>query len=168
MTLPSTRPRSRANELHRDQKTTSEQVALVESLCIQRGVQLTKSRRQVLELLWEYGRPMGAYDLIDGLKRLNGRAIGPPTVYRALEFLTSQGFVSKIESDNTFVTCSHPERKQHYLFFICGDCGTSVELEDSGIENRLAEDAEHLGFRVSRRVVEVKGVCVVCITSGER
>ena len=102
--------------------------------------------------------------MIDALKRLDSRPVAPPTVYRALEFLVSQGFVSRIESRNAYVPCAHPESRNDCIFFICSDCGTSVELEDQRIERLLAEDAEHrLGFRVTRRVVEVEGTCRHCI-----
>ena len=136
------------------------------SLCGERGVQLTTPRRQILELLWESGRPTGAYALIEALKLRNSRPVSPPTVYRALEFLMSQGFVSKIESRNAYVPCAHPERRHDCLFFICGDCGASVELEDPRIGQLLAEDAADLGFRVTRRVVEVKGICASCNATG--
>ena len=76
----------------------AERVALAMSLCGARGVQLTTLRRQILELLWESGRPTGAYELIEALEIRDSRPVGPPTVYRALEFLVSQGLVSKIEA----------------------------------------------------------------------
>ena len=78
----------------------------------------------------------------------------------------SQGLVSKIESRNAFVPCAHPERRHDCLFFICGDCGGSAELEDVRVEQLLAEDAAVLGYRVTRRVVEVEGTCASCISAG--
>ena len=147
------------------QHVPAERVALANSLCGARGVQLTALRRQVLELLWESGRPTGAYDLIEALKIRHARPIGPPTVYRALEFLMSQGFVSKIESRNAYVACAHPDRSHDCLFFICSDCGASAELEDPRIEALLSEDAANLGFCVTRRVVEVNGTCAACLAA---
>ena len=84
---------------------------------------------------------MGAYELIEALKLESSRRVGPPTVYRALEFLTAQGFVSRIESLNAYMPCAHPERDHDCLFFICSGCRASVELEDPRIEGLLAEDA---------------------------
>ena len=166
MTLPSTHPRPCTDSDCRGKHAPAERVALAMSLCGARGVQLTKLRQKVLELLWESGRPTGAYELIEALKLRDGRPVGPPTVYRALEFLMSQGFVSKVESRNAYVPCAHPERRHDCLFFICGDCGASAELEDSRIEQLLTEDAAKLGFRVTQRVVEVGGTCRSCIAAG--
>ena len=144
----------------------AERVALATSLCAERGVRLTEVRRQILKLLWESDHPAGAYELIEALKQSSARPVGPPTVYRALEFLMAQGLVSKIESRNAYVPCAHPERHHNCLFFICGDCGASFELEDPQIEQRLAEDAVNLGFHVTRRVVEVVGTCSRCVAAG--
>ena len=156
MTLRSIKPQPCTDPNCRARHAPGERVALAMSLCGARGVRLTARRRQVLELLWESGRPMGAYEVIDA-----------PTVYRALEFLMSQRFVSKIESRNAYVPRAHPERGHDCIFFICGDCGASLELEDQRVEQLLAEDAaNHLGFRVTRRVVEVEGTCKSCIAAG--
>ena len=158
-------PRPCTDSNCRGRHAPAERVALAMSLCGARGVQLTTLRRQILELLWESGQPTGAYELIEALKLRSFRPVGPPTVYRALEFLMSQGFVSKIESHNAYVPCAHPERHHDCLFFICGDCGASFELEDPRIEHLLAEKAAGLGYRVTRRVVEVEGTCASCIAA---
>ena len=163
MSNPSIQPTTCTDSNRRGKHAPAERVALATALCGARGVRLTTLRRQVLELLWEIGRPTGAYALIEALEVRNSRPVAPPTVYRALEFLMSQGFVTKIESQNTYVPCAHPERRHDCLFFICRGCGASVELEDPQLEQRLAEDAARLGFRVTRRVVEVQGTCASCI-----
>ncbi len=151
----------------RVQHAPAERIALAMSLCSARGAQLTELRRQILELLWTSGRPTGAYELIKTLKLRGSRPVGPPTVYRALEFLMSQGLVSKIESRNAYVPCAHPERQHDCLFFICSNCGASVELEDQRLECLISEDAALIGFRPTRRVIEVEGTCTSCIAAGE-
>ena len=167
MTHLSIQPRPCTDSNCRGQHAPAERVALAEALCGARGARLTALRRQILELLWESGRPTGAYELIEVLKLRGSRPVGPPTVYRALEFLMSQGFVSKIESRNAYVPCAHPERRHDCLFFICGNCGASVELEDQRLERLISEDAALIGFRATRRVVEVEGTCMSCIAAGD-
>ncbi|MEM9255279.1 MAG: Fur family transcriptional regulator [Pseudomonadota bacterium] len=138
---------------------------MARALCDDRGVRLTQQRRQVLELLWEHDRPAGAYELIEALKLRTSRSVSPPTVYRALQFLMAQGFVSKIESHNAYVPCAHPERRHESVYFICADCGSSEELEDPRIGYLLSEGAADLGFSVTRPVVEVKGTCADCLAA---
>ena len=140
----------------------SERVGLATSLCAERGVRLTALRRRILELLWESQQPLGAYDLIEGLKQDVGRPVGPPTVYRTLEFLMAQGLVSKIQSRNAYVPCAHPERRHNCVFFMCLRCGASSEVENAEIEQLLDEDAARLGYHIARLVVEVEGMCRPC------
>ena len=162
----SIQPRPCTDTNCRGQHAPAERVALAVSLCGARGAQLTKLRRQILELLWESGRPTGAYELIEALRLRESRPVGPPTVYRALEFLMSQGLVSKIQSRNAYVPCAHPERRHDCLFFICSNCGASVELEDQRLECLISEDAALIGFHPTRRVIEVGGVCESCVAAG--
>ena len=166
MTKPSTRPRPRSDQPCHEQHSPRERVALAVSICEERGVQMTELRRRVLELLWESGGPTSAYQLIEAVKLGDSRPVGPPTVYRALGFLMSHGLVSRIESLNAYVPCAHPERAHDCLFFICGGCRTSFELEDPRIGGLLDEDAAGLGFVATRRTVEVEGRCARCVEAG--
>ena len=148
------------------QHSPLERVALAVSICEGRGVQMTKLRRRVLELLWASGGPTSAHQLTKAVKLRDSRPVGPPTVYRALHFLMAQGLVSKIKSLNAYVPCAHPERNHDCLFFICNGCRASVELEDPRIGGLLAEGAAVLGFVATRRTVEVEGMCARCAEAG--
>ncbi|MEL7046231.1 MAG: transcriptional repressor [Pseudomonadota bacterium] len=165
MASPTVHPESSSDDGGIQKQKPDKRLALAKNLCSTRGVRLTALRQQVLELLWDTCQPKGAYDLIDALEQKRNRKVAPPTVYRALDFLIDQGFVTKIESRNTYTSCAHPERRHGCLFFICSDCGASVEMEDPGVEQRLAEDAAGLGFQVTGRVIEVQGTCASCLAA---
>ena len=166
MTRTATRPRPCTDSDCPGRHSPRERVALAVSICEGRGVRMTELRRRILELLWASGRPTGAYELIEAVTRRDSRPVGPPTVYRALEFLMAQGLVSRIQSLNAYVPCVHPERDHDCLFFICNRCRASVELEDPRIGGLLAEDAAVLGFVATRRTVEVEGMCAQCAEVG--
>ena len=166
MTKPFIRPRPCTDPDCRGPHSPLERIALAEAICEGRGVQLTELRRCVLELLWARRGPTSAYQLMEAIKLRGSRAVGPPTVYRALDFLMAQGLVSKIESLNAYVPCVHPEREHDCLFFICNGCRSSVELEDPRIGGLLAEAAAILGFVATRRTVEVAGMCAQCTQAG--
>jgi len=166
MTEPPTQPRPCTDPDCRGQHAPHERVALATAICQERGVQMTELRKSILELLWASCGPTSAYQLMEALKRRDSRAVGPPTVYRALDFLMTQGLASKIESLNAYVPCVHPERDHDCLFFICRDCRTSVEFENPRIAALLAEDAAGFGFVATRRTVEVEGKCARCTEAG--
>ena len=140
----------------------AERVALAASICDERGAKLTDLRREILEILWETRQPTGAYALLGALKAKEARRVGPPTIYRTLDFLVSHGLVSKIESKNAYVPCVHPERERDCLYYICSNCGATIEVEDSRIDRLISENAASIGFRPKRCVIEVEGECASC------
>ena len=135
-----------------------------ETVCLARGVRLTELRRQVLELVWRRHEPVGAYDLLDGLKTTHRRA-APPTVYRALDFLIEQGLVHRLESLNAYIGCTRPEILHAGQFLICTRCDSIGELDDAEIAEAVSRRAAALGFVVERQTIEVRGLCADC--SGE-
>lgn len=142
-------------------------LARAEALCQQRGVRLTEQRRRVLEILCNADRPIGAYEILEAMRE-GPRALAPPTVYRALDFLLEQGLVHKIESLHAFVGCDHPGQPHASQFLICDRCGAVTELEDEGVARSLRSAADGSGFQPARRVVELIGVCANCSTAGLR
>ena len=139
-------------------------VAAVERACRDRGLRLTPIRAHVLGLIADAGQPLKAYDLLDRVRGGDGPgAAGPPTVYRALDFLLANGFIHKLQSVNAFVACHHPSTAQHSVpFLICDDCHAAVELEDSKIVAALDERARALGFQPRAQTLEVHGTCADC------
>ena len=130
-------------------------------ICVARGARLTSLRRRVLELIWRSHAPVGAYDLLRALVKTQPGA-APPTVYRALDFLLAQGLVHRIESLNAFVGCAHPRLAHGGQFLICGDCGAAAEVHDPRVDAAIARRAAELGFAISRKTVEVQGLCGPC------
>lgn len=137
-------------------------VAAVEAACGERGLRLTASRREVLELLAAEDRPVKAYDLLEQLRQRNANA-APPTVYRALDFLLAHGFIHRLDSINAFVSCHHPESAHQVPFLICDACQKAEELCDGGrVASLIAVEAEGRGFAPRAQTLEVHGLCAVC------
>ena len=134
------------------------------NLCARRGVRLTTLRRRVLELIWDGHQPAGAYAILEALRRENRKA-APPTVYRALEFLSAHGLIHRIESLNAFIGCVRPDRPHAGQFLICEHCGTTAELRDEEIDAAVARSALRAGFQTIRQTVEVTGLCPECRTA---
>ena len=127
------------------------------------GERFTPLRSHVLELIIEDGKAVKAYDLLDRLKPDVGSP-KPPTVYRALEFLSRHGLIHRVEALNAFIACDHAHNHeddddhQHLAeFFICEKC--------SDVEERHAHDHGDCrpdGFAIHRSVVEHYGTCAKC------
>lgn len=133
-----------------------------QQLCEQRGVRLTPQRLKVLALIIEHHSSISAYELLD-LLRVSEPQAKPPTVYRALDFLLTQGFVHKVASTNSYIACcllGHADHCSQLL--ICDECGTVEECHDEELAKLLRHRAELKGFEVSNHVVESHGICRQC------
>jgi Fur family zinc uptake transcriptional regulator len=135
-------------------------LAAADQRCERAGERMTQPRRRALALLLEAGRPMKAYDLIDAFGE-DGRAAKPPTVYRALNFLSKQGLAHRIESLNAYVACEVGERRHTAAFLICDCCGAAEEVEPFAPE-RIHAAAEHAGYLIDHVTIEAHGRCPAC------
>jgi len=141
---------------------TSAVFASVERACRERGLRLTPLRRQVLELILAAGGPVKAYDLLDSLTTSHHSA-APPTVYRALDFLLENHFIHRLETRNAYVSCFHPEASHSGQFLICEQCDQVTEINAPEMTQGVLKAAAEQGFKPSKEVVEVYGICRKCI-----
>ncbi|KAA5803367.1 transcriptional repressor [Alkalicaulis satelles] len=129
-----------------------------ERACRTKGLALTPVRRRVLQLLLESPAPVKAYDLLASLKPDGGAQ--PPTVYRALDFLTRAGLAHRIEALNAYTACVHVGGRGSAELYICEACGLVEERH----RHRAPEDGPD-GFHINRSVVEHYGRCSACATA---
>jgi len=123
-------------------------------------------RRRVFELILRADQPTKAYALLAELEQERGR-LGPPTVYRALDFLLAHKLIHRVESSNAFVACGDAEHLHQSQFVICEDCGATEEIQDDEIVASLHRLGERRGFAIERQVIEARGLCPACRT-GQR
>lgn len=147
---------------HDHARCIQEALSLAEKLCRERGVRLTPLRRRVLELIWEDHRAVKAYELLGRLEPL--RSAKPATVYRALEFLLTQGLIHRLESQNAFIGCSCGGRPHQVLLLICNRCGKVTELPAPKVMTALASMLEQVDFLPQQQAIEVSGLCAECGT----
>jgi len=140
----------------------------VSSVCKDRGVRFTPQRKRVFELISTNKSASSAYNLLEQLKESEPQA-KPPTIYRALDFLLEQGFIHKVESNNSFISCCSCGQNKHYSqLLVCDQCGNVVELQDDNLMTLLAGNAENQGFKITNHVIETHGTCKTCCSSMEQ
>ncbi len=136
--------------------------------CQESGARLTTTREQVLLLIWQSHKPLGAYDIIDQLSermRAQGKrqkSIAPPTVYRALDFLQERGFIHRIASLNAFVGCSIHDTDHISQFLLCRDCGIAIEIASQAVNQAISRNAMDNGFSIDTETIEIIGRCSRC------
>ncbi len=150
---------------HNHNICVSQALETAEKLCRERGLRFTALRRQVLRLVWDSHKPVGAYDILDSLKQ-DGKKAAPPTVYRALDFLIDADLVHRLDSLNAFVGCPDPSSSHQGQFLICRGCRTVAELDDAKINSLVQDIAADLGFSAEQQMLEIQGLCQACREAG--
>ncbi len=133
----------------------------VDRACAERRLRLTPVRRQTLEILLESHVGMGAYEI---LKILSKKGFGekPPMVYRALGFLIDEGFVHKLQHQNSYVACTRPSDCVNPCLLVCSSCGKVAETSIPQVSKNISRVACMLGFTPSNTVMELSGICAMC------
>jgi len=147
---------------HNHQHCIDTALSCAQQVCKEHNARLTTLRQQVLLLIWQNHRPLGAYDLMAMLAQETGRQIAPPTVYRALDFLLSLGLIHRIHSLNAYIGCPNPSHQHQSYFFICAKCHHTVESNDQRLATTIADVGVATGFSMTQAFLEVLGLCSQC------
>ena len=129
----------------------------------------------------EANKPVGAYDLITQLQQMRlaepeavsdssshqantqtPKNVAPPTVYRSLEFLLSEGLIHQLTSINAYVPCCHPRAQHTAAFLICAQCERVQECSSLPVQEMMSFAEQDVGFTVERSVIELSGRCQAC------
>lgn len=120
-----------------------------------------KIQADVLAVLRRRSVPLSAYDVLRELHKIHPK-IAPPTIYRALAALRERGRVHRLESMNAFIACQCDRHAQASILSICDYCGMVEESVAPELLEDLSSVAGRSGFRPSRHVIEIHGLCASC------
>lgn len=173
-----------SEHLHNVQDLTAQDIAQrIEAAvahCYKRGVRFTLLRQQIYKLVLAASQPVGAYDLISQLQQIRllqsadntcagdtpekspPKNVAPPTIYRSLEFLLSEGLIHQLTSINAYVPCCHPRAKHTAAFLICEQCQRVQECSSLPVQEMMSFAEQDAGFMVARSVIELSGRCQAC------
>ena len=150
---------------HDHTQCVEDALATATAYCEEQGLRLTPVRRKVLEFLIKEHRSLGAYAILNLLRKAGFNA-QPPVAYRALEFLIKHGFAHKIERLNAYVACVHPTKDHVPTFMICRTCEKVGEAH-TGLESTMQVAAQASGFQIERTVIEAEGLCPACAVESD-
>lgn len=160
----------------------TERLMAAKEQCRLNGVRFTPLRQQIYQLVLAANKPIGAYDLITQLQQMRlsepnnnddssealiskkqaPKNVAPPTVYRSLEFLLSEGLIHQLTSINAYVRCCHPRAQHTAAFLICGQCQRVQECSSVPVQEMMSFAEQDVGFIVERSVIELSGRCQAC------
>lgn len=114
----------------------------------------------LIDIMQKAAAPLSAYDLLEILP--DTPKPKAPVIYRALERLSDQGLVHRIESLKAFVACDGHSHAHETLFAVCQDCKRVQEIEDHGLCSLLNQWQKTTGFKPQQKTFEIVGQCADC------
>ena len=142
-------------------KMTKNVMKDIATYCDKHSLRFTEPRRLVAEIVFNSSKPIGAYEILDQLgKKIENPK--PPTVYRALEFLSSHRFIHRIESLDAYVSCYTDHKHDGSQFMVCRTCKTVTEIHLCTIPQDLQKKADIAKFDISHWDMEIHGNCQRC------
>ncbi len=158
---------------HNHKKCIKTSLEFAHKVSQDKAMRLTPQRLQVLKILLDDHKALGAYEILERLRDMNlasQTTPQPPTVYRALDFLLEMGLVHKVESQNSYYACMI-ERSADGVHiaqaFICESCGAVEEKTAEASVKKLYEKAATFGFEVNQVIMECRGFCANCQKQNE-
>src|SRR6266702_2192148 len=126
------------------------------------------ARRAVIELLGRQHCCLTAQEIFDQL-RAEGRRVGTASVYRALEQLTKDGFVQRIDVGAGAARFEpiHADGEHHH-HLVCDDCGKVEAFADDELERALRKVEGKTGYMVAGHDVVLRGACRDCVPATAR
>ncbi len=120
------------------------------------------ARRAVIELLAGERCCLGAQEIAERL-RASGQRVGVASVYRALDLLSGEGLVQRVEVGGRGALYEPViPGGGHHHHAVCDRCGTLTPFEDPGLERAIDRLAGRLGHRVEAHDVLIRGECEAC------
>jgi Fur family ferric uptake transcriptional regulator len=127
-----------------------------------KGHRNSGARRAVIELLGAQQCCLTAQEIFDQL-RAEGRRVGTASVYRALEQLSKDGFVQRIDVGASAARFEpiHADGEHHH-HLVCDDCGKVEAFADDELERALRKVEGRTGYTVAGHDVVLRGACDDC------
>lgn len=124
------------------------------------------ARRAVIELLGEHSCCLTAQEIFDQLRDQH-RRIGIASIYRALDQLSREGYLQRIETGSGTARFEplHADGAHHH-HLVCDDCGKIEAFADDALEQALHNLEGRTGYAVVGHDVVLRGLCDACAPAG--
>ncbi len=134
-------------------------MALFEGYLRHQGMNMTKARRAVVEVVFSLPAHFEAADLWGELRN---RRIAPATVYRTLDLLEKAGLVRRVSFGELHAHYEHVVGREDHGHLVCQRCGRVVEFGDPALKEVVVRAAQDHGFALAEVVIQGYGLCPEC------
>ncbi len=141
-------------------KTSKPQLAF-RNLLEQKGLKVTKQRRQILDYLLGTKKHVTSEEIYRDLNEQDP-SLGRATVFRTLHLLEDAGFLDKINFPDGKHRYEHKFSKPHHDHMICVSCNRVIEFTNPTIEKLQDEITRQVRFKSLWHRHEIFGRCKQC------
>lgn len=124
------------------------------------GLKSTWQRDVIARAFFQIDKHISVDELLAEVRKESPR-VGYATVYRTLKLLVEHGFANPRHFDDGQTRFDPQFFKEQHDHLICVDCRRILEFDNEEIVDRIHTQAQHLGFTVTRRSLEIYGTCNV-------
>ncbi|MDI6743344.1 MAG: Fur family transcriptional regulator [Smithella sp.] len=121
----------------------------------------TPQRELILDAFLKREKHFSAEELYDIVKK-SDPSIGQATVYRMLKLLAEAGLAREVDFGDGVMRYEHSYNHPHHDHLVCRECGKTVEVMDSVIEELQKRVAESFGFELTDHEMYLYGLCPDC------
>jgi len=123
-----------------------------------RGLQLTKSRDLVVEVVGSFKKHFDAEELLSEIRRRRLR-VSRATVYRVLDLLVHAGLVRMTLVSSRVARYEISEGRTHHAHILCTTCNRIIEFRSPRIETEIERICREHGLKRYELTIEIVGAC---------
>ena len=127
----------------------------------QKGLKSTRQRSIITEAFLRSAEHVTAEELYKKINKKH-RDIGFTTVYRTLKLLAKSGRATERVFADHLTRYEPLSASDHHDHFICMQCGSITEFENSKMEKLQEKIAEEFEFHIVTHKMEFYGYCKTC------
>lgn len=125
------------------------------------GMKCTPERLSIFQEIYSSSEHFDADEIYFRMRKEKKR-VSRATVYRTLDLLVENGFVSKVNVGLSQVHFENTLAQEHHEHLVCTQCGKIIEFNNNVIENEQDKICEEHGFFPTKHNLIIFGLCESC------
>ncbi|OGJ40590.1 MAG: hypothetical protein A2378_01905 [Candidatus Pacebacteria bacterium RIFOXYB1_FULL_44_10] len=125
-----------------------------------KGLRITKVRRALIQLFSEHSIPYTANQIEKKLFAI-GILVNKTTIYRELQFLSQNGYITEVYLHSNEISYESAELKHHH-HLVCESCGNVDDVINCLVSELNREIYQKKKFKIRTHTLEFYGTCAKC------
>ena len=125
------------------------------------GMKCTPARLSIFKEVYSSSEHFDADEIYFRMRR-EKHSVSRATVYRTLDLLVENGFVSKVNVGASQVHFENTLAQEHHEHLVCTQCGKIIEFRNDMIEKQQDKICKEFGFFPTKHNLIIFGLCDKC------